>query len=228
MAIPRGQPLARVVAGDRLGRDHSAAGRRRRPADEQLARQQDRLDARGQLHRSQLDGRNGIFLACLYIREGKIDEAIDQAQQALACDSIDHYLISEAHIVLADCLTAEEKPGEALPHFEEAVRISPGYALCHSQLAVALAYANQLDRAIVEFRETVRLAPDSLDARIELANALLAKDENGEAADLCREVLKKDPNAEQARTILNRALAAEGKSVGPSPARGRLPAGGQR
>jgi tetratricopeptide (TPR) repeat protein len=168
------------------------------------------------------------YLACLYARDGKIDEAIAEEQQALACDSIDRYWISEAHLALADCLTAEEKPGEALPHYEEAIRISPGYALCHSQLAVALASAGQLDRAIVEFRETVRLASDSLAARMNLANVLLAKGETGEAAELCREVLKKDPTSEQARTILNLALAAEGKSLGPSPARGGSPKGGQR
>ena len=150
-------------------------------------------------------------LAGIYAREGRTDEAISHARQALASDTIARYVTVDAELTLAECLMKQQKAAEALEHFQQAVRLAPYRALCHTRLAIALAQTGNLDRAIPEFREALRLEPDSVPARIDLANVLLAKGEAHEAAQLCREVLKLDPRSAQAATLLRGAEAAGAK-----------------
>ena len=165
------------------------------------------------------DERNAMAHYCLgsiYAREGRLDEAIGQARQALTGDSIARYVTTDSYLLLGECLSSQEKPAAAIPVFEEAVRFAPGSAKCHSRLAIALARDGQLDRAIAEFREARRLKPDSLPERIDLANALLTKGEADEAAELCREVLRIDPHSTQAATLLRAAVGTSGEPAADS------------
>jgi tetratricopeptide (TPR) repeat protein len=109
-------------------------------------------------------------------------------------------------------LTKQGSAGEALTHYQQAVRVFPTAPIFHDRLAKSLAHQEKFDRAIVEFRETLRLAPSFLPARIGLANALLAGGEAAEAVDQCRVILGQEPNVTEAIVILGMALAAEGKA----------------
>ena len=149
-------------------------------------------------------------LGGVYASQGRTEDAIAQIRTALAIDSIAPYVTADSHILLAECLASQGKIGEALTHYEQAVRVSPANELAHARWAVALARAGQLDRAIAEFREAVRLNPAFSGARVDFANTLLARGEASEAAAQCREVLEVDPQAVQAMIILGAALAAEG------------------
>ena len=60
---------------------------------------------------------------------------------------------------LGQALNQIRKPREAVDVLREAVRLKPGYAAAHSNLANVLQVLGRLDEAIAEQREAVRLEP---------------------------------------------------------------------
>jgi tetratricopeptide (TPR) repeat protein len=149
-------------------------------------------------------------LASFYAQQGRTEEAIDHARQALAAKSIDLQLIAKTHCLLGDCLTKQGKIDEALTHYQQAASTLPGSPIFHERLAIALASRDQHDRAIAEWREVIRLDPNHLQAHLGLANSLLAHGDAGEAVAECNEILKREPSPIEAIVILGAALTAQG------------------
>ncbi|HEX4146272.1 MAG TPA: tetratricopeptide repeat protein [Pirellulales bacterium] len=151
-------------------------------------------------------------LAIVYARQGRTEQAIAEARNALAAGSIDRRWTAEAHILLARKLREKRSIDEALTHYEQAVQALPQNQQFHYQLADALAAAGKFDRAVAEWRVTLRMAPSVVEVRLGLADALLAQGKAGEAIAQCREILEKDPKAIHALVILGEALAADGQT----------------
>jgi Flp pilus assembly protein TadD len=61
---------------------------------------------------------------------------------------------------------------EAIPQFQEAIRLKPDYAEAYNNLGTALAAKGRLEEAIGRFQEAVRLKPDYAEARNNLGLAL--------------------------------------------------------
>ena len=162
--ISPGGALAGVAAGRRVGSGRNHTCRRRLAADFLLAQYRDDLDAAASC--TEQNAMAHYCLASIYTGQGRIEEAIGQIHEALATDSIARYATADSHVLLGECLMAKGKIDEALPHFEEATRITPDSERCHHRFAIALAYASEHDQAIAEFRKAVRLAPTSSQARI--------------------------------------------------------------
>ena len=59
--------------------------------------------------------------------------------------------------------------GEAIGHFEQALRIKPDYAEAHCNLGVALEQAGRPQDAIGHYEQALRLNPDLAEARNALA-----------------------------------------------------------
>ena len=151
-------------------------------------------------------------LAMAYVEQGRIDEAVAQLREGLAVESTAIGIQSLAHTLLAQCLTQQGMPEEALEQFAEASRVLPTDGPPHGRLAAALGRAGMRERAVAEWREAVRIEPLVLGARLGLADALLADGKAAEAVVQANELLRQAPDAIDGIVTLGVALAANGQS----------------
>ena len=78
-------------------------------------------------------------------------------------------------------LNATGQYREALPHFEEAVKIEPDFVDSHVALAAVLVKMERRQQAISQLQEVLRLQPDSVSACFHLARLQLETDRVDEA-----------------------------------------------
>ena len=179
-------------------------------------------------------------LARLLTHEGRIDEAIECYNKALA--SRQDYAL---HLDLGQLLLARQKSDEAMKHFTKAAEMAPNAAApqlalgrellrtgryadaaerleraiaiddrqadAHRDLGTALTKLNRPDRAIAEFGRAVDLNPRDFVAREQLAFALLAARRLPEAIDQYKKLLEAQPNLPEAHNNLAVALAKTGQ-----------------
>ena len=102
---------------------------------------------------------------------------------------------------------------EALEHYAAAVRLNPGRAELHCNLASAFAKAGRLAEAVDEFRSALRLAPDYQMAHNKLGNTLARMDDRlPEAISHLKEALRLDPTVPDVQNNLGIALLMAGRT----------------
>jgi tetratricopeptide (TPR) repeat protein len=135
--------------------------------------------------------------------ETLFQHAIDVTQNNWAAQyNLGHYLMDVANRV-----------SDAIPHFEESVRINPDYAESRNNLGAALMNTGHAAESIPQFEAAVRLKPDFADAHFNLGLALSKI--TGRAPDAIREyeaALRLNPNLEQAHTNLGVLLVGAGRT----------------
>ncbi len=94
---------------------------------------------------------------------------------------------------------------DAMPHYESALRISPGFAEAHSNLGVALLSGNRLPEALERFRTALQLNPNYVDARANLGAVLLRQGRTAEAREQFQIALRQNPGHAGAQTGLKQA-----------------------
>lgn len=123
-------------------------------------------------------------------------------QDALAHQSQDWMVQAN----LASALNNAGRPKEAVPHFQEAIRLKPERADLHYKLGIALSRTGQTRDAIEQFNEALQASPDSAVYRHELGATLLNAGESEKAIEQFRESLRRDPQAVASRDLLATAL----------------------
>ncbi|UCG15426.1 MAG: tetratricopeptide repeat protein [Phycisphaerales bacterium] len=87
---------------------------------------------------------------------------------------------AELHFEVGTCLGAvtgsHGRPDEAIEHFRQVLRIDPGFADAHHNLALELEEQGNLDEAAYHYQEVLRLRPDRYDS---LANLALVRERQG-------------------------------------------------
>ncbi len=78
-----------------------------------------------------------------------------------------------AELNLGACLADEKKFTEAIPHYQRALAIRPGYVKAIRSLGVAAAALGRTDEAIARYHEALKIKPDDADAHYNLANLLV-------------------------------------------------------
>jgi protein O-mannosyl-transferase len=111
-----------------------------------------------------------------------------------------------AEVNLGVTLVNANRPTEAIPHFEQALRIKPDYADAHSNLGIQLCTMGQMEQGMRHLAEAVRLNPESADAQLDMANALVMSKQPEKAVEYCREAVRLKPNYPFARYSLGVAL----------------------
>jgi protein O-mannosyl-transferase len=101
-------------------------------------------------------------------------------------------------------------PAEAIPHFEEALRLNPDFWEAHLSLGNAL-LETRLQDAIAQYNIAVRLAPRSERAHTNLGNALLQAGRTPEAIAQLEEALRLDPTNAEAHNDLGNAFSRLGR-----------------
>ena len=116
----------------------------------------------------------------------------------------------EGHTNLAFALSQKGRLEEALPHFEEAMRLdpdNPGYAY---NLAVAHEMKGDLPKAAYFLAQTADMSPDRADVRIKLGILLNAAGRANEAVSHLTRAAELEPGSFPARLQLGNALAQSG------------------
>ena len=75
-----------------------------------------------------------------------------------------------------------EKRGEldrAAEHFEDALRIAPGYSDAHNNLGVVFARRGELDRAAEHLERAVRIAPGYANAPLHASTSMTPPPDSG-------------------------------------------------
>jgi tetratricopeptide (TPR) repeat protein len=143
--IPTREECARALAFTRWDEVNTAAAMVKMTAG---------LPFSGQLEHAQRQAAAEKAIAAVtdHVDEPFINEVIQAYQQALAARPQDWYL----HYNFGAFLQELKRPGEAAAQLSYVVRLFPGVAAFHVQLARAQADAGRLDESIREFREALR------------------------------------------------------------------------
>jgi tetratricopeptide (TPR) repeat protein len=138
---------------------------------------------------------------------GRMDEAIDQFQQALRIEPQS----ALAHANLAFALHSSGRLDEAIDHYRQSLRLEPYNATDHVNLGFALQSSGRLDEAISLFREALRIDPKRIGPHIHLGAALQVKGRKQEAIDHYRQALQLDPKEASDHVNLGGALTRMGR-----------------
>jgi Flp pilus assembly protein TadD len=109
---------------------------------------------------------------------------------------------------------------EAIPHFEQALRINPDDPRVYLNLGYCLRGVGRVSDAIPHYEQALRLKPDMVDAHVQLAAALCQAGRAAEAIPHYEEVLRRRPDDVPAMNSLAGVLAAAPAAEGGDVARG--------
>ncbi len=135
-------------------------------------------------------------------------DAEQQARHALAIDST----LAEAHLALADALSAQLHPAEAEPEFRAAIAIDPRNVTARQWHGDNLNILGRSDEAIRENQTAVELDPLSAVAFNDLSYSLLCAHRFADAETAARRALELDPAFTYSRLYLGEALAFDGQT----------------
>lgn len=107
-------------------------------------------------------------------------------------------------------LYREHKPTEAIPHYLEAIRLSPRFIGGHTNLALALAELGRTDEAIQHFQEALEIEPKNYLVNLHLGFAFSRKGQLDDAASQFKEAIRQKPDYVEAHNGLGLVLARKG------------------
>jgi protein O-mannosyl-transferase len=146
-------------------------------------------------------------LGAIFLREGKVDEAMNDFQQALKTNPDD----AEAHSNLAIALRQKGRTDEAIAHYQAALKIKPNYADAHYNLGNALLQKGRMNDAITQYQDTLQLQPDYAEAHFNLGIALDQTGRTDEAIEHFQKTLALNPNFAEAHFRLGNAFSQKGQ-----------------
>lgn len=154
-----------------------------------------------------------ISLGLLLARQGKLDEARPELQEATKLDAGEagRAMKARAWRALAQ-IDRRDNPSAASADLIEALKLSPETprdTLMAAELAEA---TNQLDAAESAYKRVLASEPKNPEARAGLAQLLLARKQYAEAETLLRSALADSPNDPALTAQLATALAAQDKA----------------
>jgi tetratricopeptide (TPR) repeat protein len=139
---------------------------------------------------------------------GKIDDAIEQYEQALRINPD----FAMAHYNLGVALGQVGKIDDAIEHYEQALRINPDYADAHDNLGTALRQVGKIDDAIEHYEQALRINPDFAMAHYNLGNALRQVGKIDDAIAHYQQALRIEPDFADAHNNLGTALGRAGRT----------------
>jgi len=115
-----------------------------------------------------------------------------------------------AHNNLGVPLDKQGRHGEAIKHYQEALRIKPGWAEAHYNLGMAKTGQGKFEEAIEAYSESIRLRPNFPKAHNNMANVLLSLGRVDSAIEHYLEAIKDRPDYANAHSNLGIALMRKG------------------
>ena len=146
-------------------------------------------------------------LANALAKQGKVDEAIKAAEQALKLRpdfEIAYYNLGNLYMRLG-------RTDLAQGYFEEALRLSPNYAEAHSNYGQLLAERGDVAAGIGHFRKAIALNPSVARAHLNLAVALVKTGRMEEAVAPLQRAIALSPEAAEPVYYLGSVYAAQNR-----------------
>jgi tetratricopeptide (TPR) repeat protein len=157
----------------------------------------------------------GIIVACLFTGLGAL--SFDQAQIYTNAETLWNDTLAKnpdcwmAHSNLGQVMNEGGRPREAVPHFQQALRIKPDFAEAHVNWGNAVAMLGQFEESIVHYQEALRFNPNSAETYNNWGNSLRALGRPQEALAHYHQALQLWPNYPQAYNNRGVALQAMGR-----------------
>jgi len=123
-----------------------------------------------------------------------------------SCDSNTR---KERHFTSGQHYFEQGKYREAVIEFANAIKIDPGYAEAHHQLAQTYLKLQQAPGAARELARTIELQPDNYQARIDLANLLMLGHDFQHAKEQVDILLRTRPGDPSVRLVVSSLLAGQ-------------------
>jgi tetratricopeptide (TPR) repeat protein len=146
-------------------------------------------------------------LGGVYMKEGRVFQAIAQFEEAIDLRPNDHEALNELGV-------AQMQAGHndrALAAFQRALAAAPNSTETHLNLGVLLLQAGSNAEAAQQFQGVIEVDPSNAKARRSLASALFLLGNPKEAEDQFAAALKLEPADAQTHSDLGAALAADGR-----------------
>jgi tetratricopeptide (TPR) repeat protein len=147
------------------------------------------------------------MLGTLAARDGKLDQAIEQYDVALALKPD----FPEAHFSLGNALDQKGKLDQAIAEYQKALWFRPIAETTHVLLGAALAKQGKYDEAVAHYQAALKLDPDSAVAQNNLARVLHTQGKLNEAIEHYTAAIKLDPKLAPAHNNLGIALLQKGR-----------------
>lgn len=119
--------------------------------------------------------------------------------------------IPSLHGNLGFALKTQGRLDEALSHYRQALKISPGQFDIRNNMADVLIAQGKLDEAIGQLRQILRIRPDFARAHTNMGNAMAAQGKLDEAINSYNQSLKFKPDYAEAYSNIGNVLAMQGK-----------------
>jgi tetratricopeptide (TPR) repeat protein len=146
-------------------------------------------------------------LANAYSKQGKVEEAIQTARQAIEIEPT----YGVAHYNLGNLYAQQGKLELAQRHFEEALRLYPNYADGHSNYGQLLAERGDMESGVAHFRKAVELNPSLSRAHLNLGVALAKRGRLNEATAPLEQAVRLTPESADASYYLGSVYAAQNR-----------------
>jgi tetratricopeptide (TPR) repeat protein len=122
----------------------------------------------------------------------------------------------QIHYNLGTLLVEHGRPGDAVPHYRETVRLAPELALGWSQLALSLATRGEVDEAWRVLEQARARGLDAPDLRIATSWVALLRGDLATAETEAKAALQMAPGLARAREVLRRVQAErQRRALGP-------------
>ena len=148
---------------------------------------------------------NAVAHNCLgdaYFRSGRMEEAIEQYQNALEVRP--RYVL--AMYDLGDAFLRLGRVDEAIEQYQKVLALQPNYAEACNNLGNALAQKGRMGEAVVQFKRALKIRPAYAEGYNNLGNALVQEGRGDEAIACYQKALKINPGPAQVYINLGSAL----------------------
>jgi tetratricopeptide (TPR) repeat protein len=152
----------------------------------------------------------GVILAlmvCAWQQTAYWKNSVTLWTRTVACASGN----ASANFSLGNALIQKGRVDEAIAHYQNALRILPGYAQVHNNLGNALLQEGKVDEAISHFQRALENKANYAEARYNLGNAFLQKGKVDEAISHLQKALQIRPGFAEAHFNLGNAFLKKGK-----------------
>lgn len=148
------------------------------------------------------------FIATVYLKQGRIDEAIEETRISLNLKPRDATIL---HNLLGSLYAEKGWADDAINEFKAAIKLEPYYALSHFSLGVMYEQKGQLDDAIKEYLVALRLRPDVAEGHNNLGLAYEKKGRVDEAVQAFLTAARLKPDFAEAHHNLGVAYAQKSR-----------------